>query len=144
MKYHLLKVLLLIALIGVSGAVSAERVAVIVNEGNQQQINMAVLRAIYSDLQFEWSNGAKIKLYELPTSTSAREKFAKSVLNKTAVEAATDWNNRKITNVINNRPHVKRDKLVLKRVARDENAIGYIPESLLDGADGVKVVLWID
>ena len=144
MKKIIISVALILFFIITSAALQAEPVAVIVNIKNNNKITPSTIRAIYSDLQLEWSDGSRIKLYELPSSTDARNKFAKAVLNKTAVATELDWNNRKITNVINNRPHVKRDKLVVKRVARDKYAVGYVPKSLIKGVKGVKIVMTID
>jgi ABC-type phosphate transport system substrate-binding protein len=146
MKKSIKKVMILLFIVSsfYSAVSYANSVAVIINNKNTAEISRSTIKSIYSDVQFEWSNGSRITLFELPLSSSERETFAQETLNQSAQESQIAWNNRKITNVINNRPKTKRDKLVLKRVSRDINAIGYIPLSMAKNAKGVRIVLIIN
>ncbi len=123
---------------------NAESVAIIINDKNNSKINIDTVHSIYNDIQFEWSNGKSIMVFELPLASSTREIFSSRVLGLTAQESQTAWNNRKITNILNNRPKIKRDKLVLKNVARNTNAIGYVDASLVKNTKGVRVVLILE
>ncbi len=122
----------------------AEAVVVIVNAKNTETLSQSAVKAIYSDIRYTWENGEKIKLFELPVKASARSVFTNKVLNKSAIEAEGDWSNRKVTNTIKNRPKIKRDKLVVKFVAKSVNAVGYVPASLAAGNDKIRVILTLD
>ena len=129
--------------LGLPSIAFSEPVAVIVNSGNTDNVDAATVKAIYSDIKSVWANGNTIMLLELPVTATAREGFAGAVLKKSASDAQADWSNRQMNNTIKNQPKVKRDKLVVKLVGKKVDAIGYVPASMAEGAEGVKVIMTI-
>ncbi len=43
------------------------------NAKNNSALDLAAVKAIYSDLKIQWADGKKIVVYELPVEASARE-----------------------------------------------------------------------
>lgn len=122
----------------------AEKVAVIVNEKNSQELNKQDIAAIYSDNIIQWDDGSKIKLYDLPEGDRLRDVFSQDVLGMSTSEAVREWLNRKITNSARNPPHSRSERLLLLTVKRNGNAIGYASESAAKRTEGVRVVMTID
>jgi len=122
----------------------AEKVVVIVNAKNVQELNKQDIAAIYSDNIIQWDNGSKIKLYDLPEGSVLRDVFSKDVLGMSTGEAVREWLNRKITNSARNPPHSRTERLLLLTVKRNGNAIGYVSESAAKRSEGVRVVMTID
>ncbi|MFQ5558987.1 MAG: hypothetical protein ACE5FU_00180 [Nitrospinota bacterium] len=122
-----------------SGKAFAENIVVIVNVANSQSVDMGFLKNIYSDNVTTWKNGKVIKLFDLPVKDSSREIFSQKVLGVSAKESAREWSNRKITNTAKNPPRTKRAKFVATAVAMNKLAIGYVPESLVKGKQGIKI-----
>ncbi|MFQ5509818.1 MAG: hypothetical protein ACE5FN_10870 [Leptospirillia bacterium] len=125
----------------VSHAVAEESVLVIVNKANQQALTLQDIRNIYADNVVTWADGRnRIKVLDLPLRDAARERFSKRVMNQSPRDVARFWANRKITNSARNPPLIKRAASVISMVTRDPYAIGYIPESALRDAPGIRVV----
>jgi len=131
-------------LISFSSQVMAEKVAVIVNEKNVQELSKQDVAAIYSDNIIEWDNGNKIKSYDLPEGDKLRDVFSQNVLGMSTSEAVREWLNRKITNNARNPPRSRKERLLLLTVKRNGNAIGYVSESAAKHTEGVRVVMTID
>lgn len=127
-----------------SSMAMAEKVAVIVNANNSQNLSKSDIAAIYSDKIVQWSNGKQIKSYDLPVKNSARSTFSEKVLGMSAKDAAKEWANRKITNTAKNPPKTKKERLVLIAVRKNVNAVGYVPAASAKGAKGIKVLMTID
>lgn len=141
MRVIVLRAILALAVLMCPGIlVAAEKLAIIVNEANQQSITVSDIKNMYSDHITEWEGGGQIKLYELPSVDPMAEKFSRKVLGLSAKEAAAAWANRKITNRAKNPPRVSRDRLVAMSVSRDIRAIGYVGESVAKSRKGVKII----
>lgn len=124
--------------------VSAEEaVVVIVNAGNNQELTRQDIKNIYADYVTRWSNDKKIKVYNLPLDDGAREVFSQAVFGESAQRLAEAESNRKITNTIKNPSKTKSARLVAKIVAKNPDAIGYIPASMAKKAPNVRVVFEI-
>jgi ABC-type phosphate transport system substrate-binding protein len=121
-----------------------ERIYVVVNENNVQDINAEVVKQIYSDKVSFWKNGDEILVFELPVKSHTREKFAQNVLNKSAISAQRDWSNRFVNNTIKNDVKVKPQRLVARFVGLKKSAIGYVSESEINNLTGLKIVMIID
>ena len=146
MKIYLkaLMIILSLSLLAAHHAMASESVVVIVNKDNQQKLSQQDIKNIYGDIVFQWKNKQRITVYNLPVDSQAREAFSQKIFGETAQRMAAEESNRKITNTINNPTITKRDRLVAKLVAKNPNAIGYIPASLLDQEADVRVILRID
>jgi ABC-type phosphate transport system substrate-binding protein len=139
-----LRNLLLFSLILISTDVFCERIYVVVNENNVQEIDAEIVKQIYSDKVSFWKNGEEILVFELPVKSNAREKFAQNILNKSAISAQRDWSNRFVNNTIKNEVKMKPQRLVARFVGLKESAIGYVSESEINNLSGLKIVMIID
>ncbi|KPJ91336.1 MAG: hypothetical protein AMJ55_12010 [Gammaproteobacteria bacterium SG8_15] len=124
--------------------VAGEPVVVIVNEANQQSLTQQDIKNIYSDIVFQWQNGERITVYNLPVDAEERETFSRKLFGESAQRMAAEESNRKITNTIKNPSKTKRARLVAQLVAKNPHAIGYIPLSMLDKSADIRVVLQFD
>lgn len=138
------RISLFLILLTSSSSVWAERVYVVINENNMQEVNPETIKQIYSDRVSFWDNGEEILVFELPVKSNAREKFAQNVLNKSAISCQRDWSNRFINNTIKNAVKVKPQRLVARFVGMKLSAIGYVSESEMDNLSGLKIVMVID
>ena len=135
---------LAIALAFLIRPVYAEGIVVIVHQDNAQSVSLEDIKNIYEDNVTTWSSGDKISSYHLPTKSVAREGFSQKILGKSAKKSAMDWANKKITNTAKNPPSTKKDILVAALVAKNKNAIGYVPASIAEGKKGIKVILTLE
>jgi ABC-type phosphate transport system substrate-binding protein len=90
---NILRTSLFLILLAMSQNVWAERIYVVVNEKNLQEVDPETVKQIYSDKVSFWKNGEEILVFELPVKSNAREKFAQNVLNKSAISSQRDWLN---------------------------------------------------
>ncbi|MEP1445143.1 MAG: hypothetical protein ABJK37_03385 [Paraglaciecola sp.] len=139
-----LRASLLIVLLFISTDALCERIYVVVNEKNLQEINAEVIKQIYSDKVSFWKNGQEILVFELPVKSNAREKFAQTILNKSAISTQRDWSNRFVNNTLKNEVKMKPQRLVARFVSLKESAIGYVSESEINDLSGLKIVMIID
>ena len=138
------KLLLIVVMFSVSMPALAEKVAVIVNAENQQNLTAADIKNIYLDNIITWANGERIKAYDLPVKDNARQVFSGKVLNMSAEKVAREWANKKITNTAKNPPRTTRDKLVESFVSKDPAAIGYVPAAMVEGQKDVRVIMKVE
>lgn len=139
-----LRISLIFILLVISNDVFSERIYVVVNEKNIQEINAELVKQIYSDKVSFWKNGDEILVFELPVKSNSREKFAQEILNKSAISSQRDWSNRFVNNTIKNDVKVKPQRLVARFVGLKQSAIGYVPESEMANLEGLKIVMTID
>lgn len=139
-----LRLLLIAVILSVSMPAWAEKVAVIVNAANQQKLTAHDIKNIYLDNIITWDNGDRIKSYDLPVKNDARQAFSNEVLNMRAQNVAREWANKKITNTAKNPPRTTRDRLVAAFVAKDPDAIGYVPAAMVQGNSDVRVVMTVE
>ncbi len=144
---HYITALMILMSLGLStmqSAAAGESVVVIVNKDNQQSLSQQDIKNIYGDIVIQWENGKNITVYNLPVDSESREAFSQKIFGESAQRVAADESNRKITNTIKNPTKIKGARLVAQLVAKNPDAIGYIPLSMLKNAPNVKVVLQID
>ena len=127
MRHYLTTLLavLSLGLIAIQTAIADEPVVVIVNKANQQSLSQQDIKNIYGDIVFQWDNGNRITVYNLPVDAEERETFSRKVFGETAQRLASEESNRKITNTINNPSKTKRARLVAQLVAKNPDAIMY-------------------
>lgn len=141
---YVLSVLLLL-LLGITGTSFANpRIAIIVNGQNNQKITLQDVTNIYNDKVITWDNGNKIDVYNLPSSSHAREVFSRALLGLSAIGAAAEESNRRITNTSRNPQFLKRERLVRLAVGVDKNAIGYINADNLGNKKDLRVLFIIE
>lgn len=130
--------------VGFSKSPANSGIAVIVHRNNHDQFGLDELRDIYLDKRITWSDGAAIALYDLPLQNSARELFSRRVLRMSALDAATLKSNRSIINQPANLARTKQDNLVITYVARNPNAVGYVPLAAVKQNSDVRILLTIE
>ena len=123
-----------------AGVAQAADVAVIVNRSNPEVLTVEQIKNIYSDRVTTWRSGQKIDVYNLPDNQEAREIFARNVLGMSGQAAAAAESQRKINNTLKNPAMTKRERLVVSIVAKNRNAIGYVPAYLVEGKKDIRVV----
>jgi ABC-type phosphate transport system substrate-binding protein len=136
--------LIFISLMLVSLSTFAQNMVVIVNVNNTENISREMIKQIYSDKRNFWETGDEIVLFELPVKDRGREIFAKALLNKSAITSQSDWSNRYVKNTIKNKVKMKPQKLVARFVSINKNAIGYIPESMAEKQNNIKIIMTIN
>lgn len=120
-------------------AVHAADIVVIVNKANTAGITRTVIEKIYKGEMTNWPNGAKIEPLDLPEKSPVRASFTSLLLGKSVVSIKAVWQVKLYSGrgipprVLNSDDEVK------GTVAANQNAIGYIEASHLDGS--VKAVL---
>ena len=123
---------------------AADTIVIIVNSANQQDLTEQDVKNIYSDIVTNWKSGKRISLYNLPAKDEAREKFSRVIFGESAREILQQEHNRKITNSEKNPSRTKRASLLSAIVAKDVNAIAYLPKDMLKSDKDIRVVLEID
>lgn len=132
----------LFLVLGQTTAAFAEAVAVIVNISNpNKSLSVEDIRKLYTNASLAWPDGAPVTLYDLAITDPARAVFSESVLKKDPVDVAEDWAHLKITNQAKNPPvAIKSEALIVRRVAREKGAIGYVTLSAARQKEGVRIV----
>lgn len=120
----------------------AETVAVIVNNGNPvNSLDLNKIRKIYTNNTLSWPDGMPIAIYDLSVHDPLRAVFSENVLGKAPSKVAEEWAHLKITNQAKNPPMpVKSQQLIIRRVAKEKGAIGYVSLSAVKDNSEVKVV----
>jgi len=146
MRIYLIALIILLSLglFTTQTVVASESIVVIVNKDNQQPLAQQDIKNIYIDVVYQWKSGNRITVYNLPVDSDTREVFSQKLFGESAQRMAAEESNRKITNTIKNPSKTKRARLVAKLVAKNPDAIGYIPASMLDQTSNVRVILQID
>lgn len=105
-----------------------EAVVVIVNADNpEQSLSSREINRIYRNHTLRWDNGGSIILYDLMDADPVRERFSQAILGRSASKVAERWAHMKITNQAKNPPNtMKSQRLIIKRVAKQKGAIGYV------------------
>lgn len=125
-----------------AAAALAGTVAVIVNSSNQHRsLSVEEIRRLYTNAQLAWADGTPVTLYDLAIHDPARELFSETVLKKDPMNVAEEWAHLKITNQAKNPPvAIKSEALILRRVAREKGAIGYVTLEAARQKEGVRIV----
>jgi ABC-type phosphate transport system substrate-binding protein len=133
--------LLCLALLGPAIAGEREGVAVIVNRERRVELSMEDVAQIYLRRRRFWDDGAPVVPLNLPSATPLRERFSRVVLRENEARLGEYWNRQYFHGVLP--PSVLASTAAVRRyVASDPNAIGYVPESEVDGS--VRVLLRLE
>lgn len=125
---------------------AAEPVAVIVNRENTAGgMGPGEIRKLYTNSTLNWPDGNPVILYDLLIENRLREVFSSKILGKDPERVAEEWAHLKITNQAKNPPvTVKSEALIIKRVAAERGAIGYVSLSAVRNNPQVRVVFTIE
>jgi len=123
-------------------AALSETIAIIVNRDNPQKaLSRDEIRRIYTNSVLEWSDGTPVAIYDLSVDDPVREVFSGRVLRKAPSKVAQEWAHLKITNQAKNPPTaVKSESIIIRRIAREKGAIGYVSLSSVEGNPEVRIV----
>jgi hypothetical protein len=119
------------------------KIAIIVHENNSQALTAREIKALYMDKLTRWSDGSRVRLYNLPLGDKHREKFSEAILKMTALEADTAESKRRELRVNANPVEVKAKNIVVSYVEQHPNALAYVPLSLVREKSSVKVIFTI-
>lgn len=132
------------ALLAASQAATAlaETVAVIVNRDNPRKaMSRDEIQMVYTNSTLAWPDGTPIIIYDLSVQDPLRGAFSEKVLGKAPAKVAEEWAHLKITNQAKNPPMaVKSEALIIRRVAREKGAIGYVSLSAVVDNQDIRVV----
>lgn len=119
-----------------------EPVAVIVNKGNPvSNLSETYIRRIYTNTVLSWPDGMPIIIYDLGIQDRLRSLFSEKILGMPADKVAEEWAHLKITNQAKNPPNtMKSEVLILRRVATEKGAIGYVSYGAAKNNQDVRIV----
>lgn len=115
------------------------RVQVIVHPSRAGSLTKNEVRAIYLKQKRFWDDGQPIIPINLEAGSEARELFSERVLGQDSLHLAAYWNQRYFEHGGFPPPTLGSQQAVIRFVAGNENAIGYVTQD--DVGDAVKVVL---
>ena len=126
----------------VSSAISAEPVAVIVNNSNDIfDLGPDSIKKIYNNNILKWPDGTPILIYDLGIDSPLRETFSSRILGRSPEKIAEEWAHKKITNQALNPPvMIKHENLIIRKVAVNKGAIGYVSLSMASNDPDVRIV----
>ena len=116
-----------------------EVIVVVVNKANAAKtLDRDELRLIFQTTKRSWSDGENVTPYNLPDDSSLRHGFDAAVLGLDPERVARYWIDRKIRGDAHPPSELLSTALVVKAVAKNKGAIGYVAKG--DANDTVKVV----
>jgi ABC-type phosphate transport system substrate-binding protein len=114
-------------------------VKVIVHPSRVEHLTKNDVRAIYLRQRRLWDNGAAIVPINLAAGSEARERFSEAVFGQGSRRLATYWNQRYFEEGGLPPATLASQEAVIRFVAGNENAIGYVTQETV--GDAVKVAL---
>ena len=134
--------LLLLQLLGpVAAAEAPARIAVIVHPSRQSEISADILGQIYLRRKRFWDDGAPIVPLNLAAGTALRETFSRRVLGQREERLADYWNRQYFYGILPPST-LASTAAIVRYVASDPNALGYVPAEEVDAS--VRVVLSLE
>lgn len=123
-------------------AYAEDTVVIIVNKDNPvQRLSENEIKKIYTNYVLSWPDGAPITLYDLTLQNPLRYIFSDRIFGRSPDRIAEDWAHLKITNEAKNPPlTMKSEALIIRRVAAERGAIGYVSFSAVKDNPDVKIV----
>jgi ABC-type phosphate transport system substrate-binding protein len=125
-------------LVPASRAEESSRIVVIVHPTRQAELSTEMLAQIYMRRKRFWDDGAPIVPLNLEAGTALRAAFSRQVLRQSEARLADYWNRQYFYGVLPPAT-LASTKAVLRYVAADPNALGYVPADDVDPS--VRVVL---
>ena len=133
MTVRTIVLLLVLALLAPALAGERDRLAVIVNRERRAELSVEDLAQIYLRRKRFWEDGAPVVPLNLPSASPLREQFSRLVLRETETRLADHWNRLYFRGILPPATLVSTES-VRRYVASDPNAIGYVPDSEVDGS----------
>jgi ABC-type phosphate transport system substrate-binding protein len=124
---------------GVAG--ESGRLAVITHPSRRTELSADLVSQIYLRRKRFWDDGTAIVPLNLPAGTALRETFTRAVLGQSEARLAEYWNRQYFHGVLPPAT-LASPQAMLRYVANDPSAIGYVPEAEIDGS--VRVVLRLE
>lgn len=123
-------------------ALAEEFIAVVVNKANlQESLSVNDIKKIYSNTILKWPDGEPIKIYDLMENDPVREDFSARIFGKSSEKVAEEWAHLKLTNQAKNPPvTMKSQTLIIRRVATEKGAIGYVSLSKVKDSPLVRII----
>lgn len=134
---------LLIVMSFAKSAGAGEILAVIVNKANPvESLSQTDIKKIYVNTTLNWPDDTPIIIFDLSIADPLRAAFSERILGKSPDKVAEEWAHLKITNEAKNPPiTVKSQSLIIRKVANEKGAIGYVSLTVLRNYQGmVKIV----
>ena len=125
-------------LVGAAHAEPAPRIAVVVHPSRQGQVSADMLTQIYLRRKRYWEDGTPIVPLNLAAGAPLRAAFSRLVLGQDEAHLAEYWNRQYFHGVLPPAT-LASTQAVVRYVAGDPNAVGYVPADEVDGS--VRVVL---
>lgn len=120
---------------------TAGRLAVIVHSDREVTLDLEALAQIYLKRRRFWVGGEAIIPINREAGSRARDQFTLRVLRVEPAQLGVYWNRQYFGGVLPPAT-LASDQAILRFVARDRRAIGYVDASLID--DSVRVALFLD
>ena len=133
-------VLMLLLLVPSGGRADSLAIAVVVHADRRASLSVDDLAQIYLRRKRFWDDGTPIVPLNLPGGTPLRVEFSRSVLRESEERLADYWNRQYFYGVLPPAT-LASTAAVLRYVASDPNAIGYVPAADVDGSVGVVLQL---
>jgi hypothetical protein len=134
-------VLVLVLLAPTAGAPESPPLAIVVHRARHADLSLSELAQVYFRRKRFWDDGTPIVPLNLPAGTPLRVAFSHAVLRRSEDDLADYWNRQYFYGVLPPAT-LASTAAVLRYVAADPNAIGYVPLSEVD--DSVTVVLHVE
>src|SRR6266436_1240611 len=138
LRYVLAVALVLLLLAPAVSAPEPSPLVVVVHRSRHDDISLPDLAQVYLRRKRFWDDGTPIVPLNLPAGTPLRLAFSRAVLRRSEADLADYWNRQYFYGVLPPAT-LASTAAVLRYVAADPNAVGYVPLSEVD--DSVTVVL---
>lgn len=131
-------VVALVLLAPASRAAEPVRIVVIVHPTRTVELSPEMLAQIYLRRKRFWDDGTPIVPLNLEAGVKLREEFSRAVLRQSEIRLGDYWNRQYFYGIFPPAT-LASTKAVLRYVAADPNALGYVPADEVDPS--VRVVL---
>lgn len=119
---------------------AADAVVVIVHKDNPNQVDRAFILGVYTGSIHGWPNGWPVVPLDQADHSEARQLFAADVLHKRPAALGAIWSQNIFTGKGLPPRKIGADEDMLRAVAANRNAIGYVLRSELD--DRIRALAW--
>ena len=120
------------------GTAATAELSVIVHPTNTAKLTADDLGDIFRTVMRSWPGGGQISAFELPPNTDERAMFDRAVLKMEPDDVAHFWIDRRMRGGAPPPHQVPDPGVLLRVVAKLENAVGYVPSDL--AGPSVRVV----
>ena len=113
---------------------------VIAHRGNQRDIDRALINRLYMYLLPKWDDGSSLQLYALDEVHPVRVSFDQEALGRTSAQTKALWAMMLIRGRGTPPTIVPNEQEMVKAVAADPGAIGFVSAGVAQRASGVRIV----